>query len=409
MRKVWIIARHEYLKNIKRPGFIIWTLLVPVLGAIGLGIAAFAGGQAMNFLEQQFSRENQKVGFIDHSGIFSPVLPEYQDSYLPYQSEEQGRDDLAAEKIDAVLIISASYMDTGQVTIINRGGNFDIGVADTAESFLQDHLLAQNVQEPLATRIADPMNPTTLSLNENADEATGGPLGEIMNFMVPYVLGILLVVSIFSSSGYLMRSVSEEKTSRVIEIVLSSVRAWELLAGKVLGLGAVGLTQIAVWLGSTFVLSGGAVGLLGVALPLLTRPTIFILGFVYYLLGFLIYAVLMGAGGALGTTEQESAQIAGMFSFTAAIPMMIMGFIWSNPNALLARILSWFPITAPTMMMMRITLQEVPVVDIVGSIGMCLLSIPLIIWAGSKVFRAGLLMYGKKPSVKEVWKIIRAA
>jgi len=409
MRKVWIIARHEYLKNIKRPGFIIWTLLVPVLGAIGLGIAAFAGGQAMNFLEQQFSPEGQVIGFVDHSGIFDPVLPEYQDSYIPYDSEEQGRADLEAEKIDALLIISADYMDTGQVTIINRGGNFDIGVADTAENFLQDHLLAQNVQEPLATRIADPMNATTISLNDNTDEANGGPMGEILNFMVPYMLGILLVVSIFSSSGYLMRSVSEEKTSRVIEIVLSSVRAWELLAGKVVGLGAVGLTQIAVWLGSTFVLSGGAVGLLGVALPLLTRPTIFILGFVYYLLGFLIYAVLMGAGGALGTTEQESQQIAGMFSFTAAIPIMIMGFIWSNPNALLARILSWFPITAPTMMMMRITLQEVPVIDIVGSIGMCLLSIPLIIWAGGKVFRAGLLMYGKKPSVKEVWKIIRAA
>ena len=409
MRKVWIIARHEYIKNIKRPGFIIWTLLVPVLGAIGLGIAAFAGGQAVNFLEQQFSPENQVVGFVDHSGIFDPVLPKYQDRYLPYDSEEQGRADLAAEKINALLIIDADYMDTGQVTIINRGGNFDIGVMDTAENFLQDHLLAQNVQEPLATRIADPMDATTISLDDNTDEATGGPLGEIMNFMVPYMLGILLVVSIFSSSGYLMRSVSEEKTSRVIEIVLSSVRAWELLAGKVLGLGAVGLTQIAIWLGSTIVLSGGAVGLLGVALPLLTRPTIFILGVVYYLLGFLIYAVLMGAGGALGTTEQESQQIAGMFSFTAAIPMMIMGFIWSNPNALLARILSWFPITAPTMMMMRITLQEVPVVDIAGSIGMCLLSIPLIIWAGSKVFRAGLLMYGKKPSVKEVWKIIRTA
>lgn len=409
MRKVWIIARHEYIKNIKRPGFIIWTLTVPFLGLIGLGIAAFFGGQAVNFLEDQFSPEGQVVGLVDNSGLFIPVQADYADRFIPYQDADAGRDGLRAEDIDALLIISADYMETGQVTIVNRGGNFNVGVLDAAEGFLQDSLLADSSEGPLARRIADPLNATTISLDDDEEEAGGGALGEVLNFMVPYMLGILLVISIFSSSGYLMRSVSEEKTSRVIEIVLSSVRSWELLAGKVLGLGAVGLTQIAVWMGSTFVLSGGAVGLLGVALPLLSRPVIFILGFVYYLLGFLIYAVLMGAGGALGTTEQESQQIAGIFSFTAAIPMMIMGFIWANPNALLARILSWFPITAPTMMMMRITLQEVPLIDIIGSIVMCLLTIPLIIWAGAKVFRAGLLMYGKKPTIKEVWKIIRAA
>jgi ABC-2 type transport system permease protein len=244
---------------------------------------------------------------------------------------------------------------------------------------------------------------------EAEGEAEGGPLSIILNLMVPYFLGILLVMTIFVTSGYLLQSVAKEKTSRVMEIILSSVTAQELLAGKVLGLGALGLTQIVIWLLSTFVLSGGAVGLLGVVIPMLTRPQFFVLGLVYYLLGFLVYAVLMGGVGALGTTQQESQQIAGIFSLMAAIPLMLGGFMFSNPNMTLVRVFSWFPLTAPTMMLLRMPMVEVPMIDIVGSIVMLIISIPVILWAGSKVFRMGLLMYGKRPSLRQVLRALREA
>ncbi|RLC54093.1 MAG: ABC transporter permease, partial [Chloroflexota bacterium] len=230
-----------------------------------------------------------------------------------------------------------------------------------------------------------------------------------LNFIVPYFLGLLLVMSILVSSGYLLRGVAEEKMSRVIEIVLSSVTAWELLAGKVLGLGALGLTQVLVWLASALGLSGGAVSLLGVAAPLLARPEVFVLGLVYYLLGFLVYAVLMGAVGALGTTMQESQQLAGIFSGMAAIPLILNGFIISNPNVPLLRVLSWFPLTAPTVMMLRLPMAEVPLVDVVGSIVMLILAVPAVLWAGSKVFRMGLLMYGKRPGLAQVMQALREA
>jgi ABC-2 type transport system permease protein len=204
-----------------------------------------------------------------------------------------------------------------------------------------------------------------------------------------------------------LQSVAEEKESRVVEIVVSSVRPVELMTGKVTGLGALGLTQILVWVISVMAFSGGAVALLAVAGAAVIPMRVLVLGVVYYLLGYTLYAILMAGVGALGATAQESQQLAGIFSFFAAIPYMISGFLFTNPNMLIARVLSFFPLTAPTMMMLRLPLAEVPWVDVAGSIVVLLLSIPAAMWVGSKLFRVGLLIYGKRPTMKEIWGILR--
>lgn len=411
MRKMWIIARHEYLVNVRRAGFIIMTALVPLLGVLGLLIAAFFGGQASAFFERQFAPEPKEIGVVDHLGAFTPLLPAHQDRYYLFADEETGRAALRSDEITTLLVIPEDYIQSGQVMIFSKGSGFSAAVLEDSagvRAFFVDHLLRDEVYPALRKRLADPIEPVLVSL-EAEGQPQGGPLGTFLNIMVPYFLGILLIMTIFVSSGYLLRGVAEEKTSRVIEIILSSVTAQELLAGKVLGLGALGLTQVVIWLVSAFGLSRGAVSLLGVALPLLTRSEVFILGLVYYLLGFLVYAVLMGAVGALGTTMQESQQLAGIFSLMAAIPLMLGGFMFSNPNMPLLRALSWFPLTAPTMMLLRLPMTEVPVVDVVGSIVVLLISIPVLLWAGAKVFRMGLLMYGKRPSLAQVVRALREA
>ena len=411
MRKIWTIARHEYLVNVRRPGFIIMTALVPLLGVLGLLVASFFGGQASAFFERQSAPEPKQIGVVDHLGAFTPILPAYQERYHLFANEEAGRAALEADEIITLLVIPQTYVESGQVMVVSKGSSLDaamMGDSTSVRAFFVDHLLQDKVDPALHKRLVNPIEPVLVSL-EGEGEPGGGPLSTALNFIVPYFLGLLLVMSILVSSGYLLRGVAEEKTSRVIEIVLSSVTAWELLAGKVLGLGALGLTQVLVWLASAFGLSGGAVSLLGVAAPLLARPEVFILGLVYYLLGFLVYAVLMGAVGALGTTMQESQQLAGIFSGMAAIPLILNGFIISNPNLPLLRVLSWFPLTAPTVMMLRLPMAEVPVVDIVGSIVMLILAIPAVLWAGSKVFRMGLLMYGKRPGLGQVMQALRGA
>jgi len=378
MREVLIVARHEYLINVRRVGFIVMTALVPLLGAAGLFIAAFFGGQAASFLASTFVPEERMMGMVDELGAFTPLLPKYEDLVRAYPNEELGRAAVQAEEIATLFIVPEDYMDTGRVTIISKEGGFSAALmedSDTMQGFFVDHLLQDEVDPQVRQRVAKPIEPVIVSLDEEAGEAGGGPLSIILNLMVPYFLGILLVMTIFVTSGYLLQGVAKEKTSRVMEIILSSVTARELLAGKVLGLGALGLTQIVIWLGSSVALSGGSAGLLGIALPFMVRPQVLVLGVVYYVLGFLVYAVLMGGVG----------------------------------NMAFVRVLSWFPLTAPTMMLLRLPMAEVPLLDVVGSIVMLLVAIPIILWAGSKIFRMGLLMYGKRPGLRQVLRALRQA
>jgi len=313
--------------------------------------------------------------------------------------------------VTALLVIPTDYVNSGKVMIVSKDSGLTaakIEDSSSARQFFVDHLLRDQLDPALRQRLANPVNPVLVNL---ADEGGAGGKGvdAIASIMIPYFLAIMLVLTIFVTSGYLLRSVADEKVNRVIEVLLSSVSAWDLLAGKVLGLGALGLTQVVVWVGSALVIGRFGSVLHDINIPLLARPEVFALCLVYYLTGFLMYAVLMGSAGALGTTMQESQQLAGIFSFVAALPMIFAGFVFANPNMILVRIFSWFPLTAPTAMMLRIPMAEVPTIDIIGSIVMILLATPIILWAGSKVFRMGLLMYGKRPTMRQVWRTIREA
>ena len=410
MRKVWIIARHEYLTNIRRPSFIIMTVALPLVGLAGLLIAAFFGGGASSFLAGQFGPEDKLIGVVDQSGEFTPLLPEYQNGFHLYPDEQSGRDALRADESSLLLIIPPDYIETGDVTVIVADTDFSTAVVEDAgvfSSFLTDHLLRNTAETSLRDRLLDPITHTQRLDLEGEDISQRGITSILADVMIPYFLAIFLIVTIFSTSGFLLQSVSQEKTSRVIEVILSSVTSWELLLGKVIGLGLLGLTRVVIWLGSAFALSGGAVVMLGFAMSLATRPEILILSGVYYLLGFFVFAILMAASGAVGTTQQEAQQVAGIFSLTAAIPMWVAGFIFVNPNAPIARLLSWIPLTAPTMMMLRLPLGTVPVEDIFISIVVCAISILVLVWAGSKVFRMGLLVYNKRPSLAQIVQVIR--
>lgn len=409
--KVLTIARQEYLFNLRRPGFLILTAIVPLGGLVVLLLATFASGTAFNTFEQLFGTQ-EVVGVVDYSGFFTPLLPEYADRYRLYPDEEKGRQALEAGSIGSLIIVPADYLETGNITLIVRTAGFPaIDEEETGElhRFFVAHLVRTLPDVRLRQRLLTPYRATFVRLGEEAGGGEESPFAIVARFVVPFVFSILLIITIFVSSGYLLRSVAEEKSSRVIEIVLSSVTAQELLAGKVIGLGALGLTQVGVWLLSGTVLSGGAGMLLGVVIPLFTRPAILLLATVYYLLGFLLYAVLMASVGALGADVQEAQQLAGIFSLLAAAPFMLSSVFFANPNALLARALSWFPLTAPTAMMLRLPFTQVPAIDIVASIVGIALVTPFVLWGGGKLFRLGLLMYGKRPSIREILRLLRTA
>ncbi len=411
--RVWAIIRHEYVTNIRRPGFIIMTAIVPALAIIGLLIGAYGGGAFRSMaqsLEDLFEGASRKVGVVDQTGLFTPLLPEYEGNFV-LLGEEEARQALEGDELDVALVIPPDYVETGKVRVITKGSGFEAAAIEDSsrfKGFFVAHLLRGKVDPQISRRAADPINAQPEVLGGKGETRGGGPWGIIFSFVIPYLLSFLLIMTIFVSSGYLLQGIAEEKENRVMEVIVSSVSPLELLVGKVLGLGAVGLTQIAVWILSILGFTSGSIFLLAVsAFSLPAR--VLALAVVYYILGFTLYAFLMAGVGSLGATMRESNQLAGIFSLFAAAPYMLSGFLMANPNLTIARVLSFFPLTAPTMMLFRLPLARVPWVDVAGSLAILVLSIIASVWIGEKLFRVGILMYGKRPSWKEILLILRSS
>jgi ABC-2 type transport system permease protein len=408
------IAGHEYVVNVRRAGFIFFTLLIPALGLIGLIIAGFFSGQAANFFATQFGGlgNSKPVGVVDHSGLFTPIRPQFASDYTALSDEDAARQALLAQHISAYIVIPADYLASGMINSYSTSGFIESASAvdsDALRAFLVHELLDGKTDPALVERAGNPADVTPVTLDENGRPRSGvSAASAVAGFIIPYVLSILLVVSIFSSSSYLLRSVSEEKETRVIEIVLSSVSATELLAGKVLGLGALGLTQVMVWLLSSALLTGG-LGALVAGVVVALNPGVFILAAIYFLLGYLLFGTLMAVAGSLGTSLRESQQVAGIFSIGATVPLWFNSLILASPNGVVSRVLSYFPLTAPTTMMLRLPLANVPLPDIAISLAGLLISIPFVLWGGAKIFRMGLLLTGKRPALRQVLRALREA
>jgi len=412
MRKVLLVARHEFLTNLRRPGFIFMTLFVPVLGLVGLAVVSLAGGRAANLLREQFAPEGRPIAYVDHSGLFSPALPQYGKLFTQYPGEAQALQALRDRKETTVLVIAADYLQSGKVAAYSLRSGFSSQVAsdsDTVRSFLIDHLVEGKIDPPTAARLRDPLNVVPVMLDQDGKPSTTGTTGVVLGFIIPYLMSILLIMTIFTSSGYLLQGIGTEKDSRVIELLVSSLSSTQLMAGKILGLGALGLAQVLFWVLSGWGLLLLASGLLALAGTLPVSLPQIGLSIVYFLLGYLLFGTLMAAAGALGTSLREGQQIAGIFSMGAALPFMAISFIFANPNSTLAVVLSYFPFSAPVTMMLRLGLTQVPWYQLLISTALLVGAVLVSLWAGAKVFRLGLLMYGKRASPTEVWRALRQA
>ncbi len=289
MDRVLIIGWHEYKVNVRRLDFIIFTSLVPVLGLVGLLVTLFFGRQAGGALVRMFDSGSKVTAVVDQSGRLTPLMPQFAEAFAAYDDEAAARAALETEAVQRVVVVPAGYPQAGDVKVITAESRFSGAGTTGLRTFFVTHLARDIEDGALRARLIDPFD-AQIEYTGERGQATGGVAGEVLSFLVPFLFSILLAVTVFVSSGYLVRSVAEEKSSRVIEIVLSSVTPQQLLAGKVLGLGALGLTQIAVWIASATGLGGGLAVLAGVILPFFTRMEVFGLALVYYILGFGVYS-----------------------------------------------------------------------------------------------------------------------
>ncbi len=404
MNKTWVVFRNELVTTLKRKGFVITTLAIPVIGLLGILIFQLVSG-----LNKSPADEITRVGYVDQAGLFGRYTDQGRVLFVAYPSVEAARSDLLASQIKEYFVIPSDYVQSGTLERYSTKTELEppSNVIAAAQNFLVGNLLKDNVSPEIAARVKAPMavNNVTLDKTGNVADNQGG-LGALI---ISYVFAVLLVIAIFTASGYLLQGLSEEKENRIMELLLSSVSTRQLITGKVLALGTSGLLQIAVWLISGYgLIALGASSIGGFFTTLHFPISVVILSVVYFILGYFLFAVLMAGVGAIAPTQRDGQQMSVIFSLAASIPYFLMPFLVENGEHIVSKILTIFPLTAPLTVMIRLN-NGIPLWEIMASVAVLLLAIYGSLLLVAKVFRVYLLMYGKAPGWSEIIKGLRQA
>jgi ABC-2 type transport system permease protein len=403
VNKTLIIFRHELLVTFKRTSFILVTLAIPVLMLVGYGIY-----QGVQHWYHPSEAETKTIGYVDQAGGFDKYT-NLGATFVRYPVEEDAKQALLSREISEYFVIPSDYLRTGQILryTMQRELEPPSQTMESIKEFLISNLIGSKTSTDVLKRAKTPIVLTSARLDQSGEMM--GDQNPFVQFFMPYIFAILLMFSIFFASGYLLQSISEEKENRLMEVLLSSVSARQLLVGKVLGLGAAGLAQIALWVISFWVFVDIALVNIPGLSDLSVTPSVLILALIYYILGYLLFAVLMAVLGSIGTTARESQSWSSIVALTATLPMFFLNVIIENPNHAISVVFTLIPTTSSVTAMMRLPTEGIPAWQLGLSLVLLVATIVFCMWAGAKVFRACLLMYGKRPSLMEITKYIREA
>jgi ABC-2 type transport system permease protein len=403
MNKMLLIFRHEFLRTIRRAGFIILTLALPVVGLLGIGVYRIAAG-----IKQPPAAET-RIGYVDQVGGFNQFTTRGNIVLVPFDTVEAARQALVNKDITEYLVIPPNFISTGIVELYTTQQQLAPPPAITAAitNFISDNLLAGKVQADVITRVETPLTVVTTTLTSTG--AVSPQQGGYARVIVPGIFGFLLALSLVFSSTYVLQSLGEEKENRLMEVLLSSVSTRQLLAGKVLGLGAAGLMQVIVWVISLPLLLKFASSSFGGLISTLHVPAAFwVLGVVYFILGYLMFAVLSAGIAAITSTVQEAQGIAGLYTLFNIAPFWLFSLLLLYPSSPVWIVFSIFPFSAPVLTMLRLGMVGVPVWQLVVSIGVLALSITGGLMLAGKLLRIYLLMYGKRPTLGAIIRSLRS-
>jgi ABC-2 type transport system permease protein len=415
MKKAFAVAKWEYLEKIKSKSFIISLFLTPII-MIGVGVVP-------SLLMSRPDAESIVIGIVDLTGTFSEPFGKALESRYKLQNGQPNyilnqisitsgsnitelktkADQMVLDKvIEGYLIIGANILNDSSIDYRSRNAG-NIKITTRLERVLKDVVMekkaaARGLDPSVVKEITASLDLNTIKITKEGKEEQGG-FEKI--FLSSYVFMMMMFFLIMTSGQLLVRSMLEEKSNRVVEVLMSSSPANQLMAGKILGLSALGLTQIGFW------------AIIGVVLSLKFSMTMIPLAsaavlLIYFILGYLFYAAIFVAAGAPLTTEQEAQQVTGYLVMVLIIPIVLTIMIIQNPDSTLSKILSYVPFLTASMMAVRIPIQMPSVFEIVTTIILLVLSSIAAIWVAGKIFRTTILSYGKRPSIKELWILVKS-
>jgi ABC-2 type transport system permease protein len=404
MKKTQKVLWYEVITLVSRFSFWFGTIGIPLLTFLIFSVVSVinqrsGSSQAVTETLAQFltqPSDSRPQGYVDPGELIQILPSDVNQLFLvKFSSETDARKSLDNGEIRAYFLISPEYLETGEITLVTA----DFNPANLEDSGLIEYVLDFNLlggDPKLLDQINSPMEleEVALSAEPVRDE------DNFLTFFLPYGVTLLFYVMIMGSSSLLLSNISKEKENRVIEILMVSVTPTQLLTGKMIGLGLVGLFQMAIWGGSSYALLQMSGRTFNLPPEFLLPPEILFWGLVYFVLGYLLYACLMSGLGALVPNLREASQVTFIIALPLLVPLFLISILIEHPDGMLAILLSLFPLTAPVTMMLRLAAISVPLWQILLSIVLLGLSVFLAIRAAAGMFRAQTLLSGQEFKIK---------
>jgi ABC-2 type transport system permease protein len=395
MKKLFTIIKHEYTRHVLRKRFIFALLSVPIwiLISIGAGLLSIV-----------LQNNPAPVGYVDHSGILDSVDVNVAASgrftpvhYNRFTNEQEAQAALKSKKIQAFFVLPTDYRESLQSQIFYLEEPSSSVRSQFAEA-LREGLLKD--QDPrVSNRVLEGARLNIKATQENRSMANG----EWFQIAAPIVAAIFLVVSVFTSAGYLMQAVVEEKENRTMELLATSVSPMQIMGGKIIALICVGLTQVFVWI--SFPLA--AILLARAYIPFLQSIMIdwhtIVIILVTAFPTFVLVSALMAAVGATVTEAREGQQVSTLITLPVMAPFMLTSVIIANPHGVVAMIMTFFPLTAALTLLLRMAFASIPTWQIFLSASILVISAVGSLWFAGRVFRIGMLRYGKRMGWKDLF------
>ena len=438
MRKVWAVIRREFVERVRTRAFILSTLLLPLFMGILIVLPAYlmsrsTGTKVIALVDATSDDLGQRLETALQAariGKGPDARPRYAVTRFPAQGRaDQARDSLVAftglsrktsAGWDGILVIGDSTAASG------RAYYYGANVA----SFDDMRDLEQTLRPMVIAKRLEGMGvdlPTVMKAVQGIDLATtkvaNGKLtaeSGASTFALAYAMGFILYFSLLIFGTQVMTSVIEEKNNRIVEVLASSLTPFQMMLGKVVGVGMVALLQIGIWVGIATYLGShqqqimhafgvtGTAGGPGISLPAMP-PQLMIVFFLFFSLGFLLFAAAYAAVGAMCSTTQDAQQM--------RMPVMIFvlaGFLSTfalmrDPNGTAAHVLTFVPMLTPFVVPLRYSISPLPLLELLASLGVTVLGMLLIVWVAARIYRIGILSYGKKAKLRDMLRWIRTS
>ena len=439
MRKILLVIQREYLTRVKKKSFWILTILVPILLVALYAIPIYL---SLNSLEVT------NVAVVDETSMYGDFVSNDDVNYIYFEDTTAATKALYSDSIDAFVYVPKTI--SGKLPTDVSVYYYKDAPSATVKSDIEEQLQGM-LRNSILVNVYE-MTPEDYDLITNTsvhmlvkDLETGEKDFVEIKMMIGLILSILIYMSIFMFGSQVMRGVMEEKTNRIVEVMVSSLRPFQLMMGKVIGVALVGLTQFALWI----LLSGGLISAFTMAnadkfsgaqteqitsvatkgqevvnqttvsiskvgdnmemiqgLMNIQFSTIILSFLIFFVLGYFLYATLFAAVGSITESDTDNSQFVLPLTVPLLLSLILMPSMVNAPNGSLALWLSMIPFTSPVAMMVRLPFG-IPIWQVVVSIGILIFTFLIALWVAAKIYRTGILLYGKKITYKELWKWLR--